>query len=132
MRVRNTSNKWPFADAGNVAIFRTAQILRLGLPILGAFLFALIFAGCAGKPQQQSAHLPDRYYVAEAALHYMLDKHSGFGVERDVYSAYILEPGEFTSQLLASFPEITRPLSPRTFRSQPRAEKHVIGQLASR
>jgi predicted small lipoprotein YifL len=67
-------------------------------------LLALSVAGCGRTPPLQSTSLPDRYYVAEAALHYLLDMHSGHGIERDHYSAYVLEQGEFTSELLASFP----------------------------
>jgi hypothetical protein len=56
-----------------------------------------------GLGQPQHASLPDRYYIEEAALRYMLDKHSRSPAERASCSAYVLEQGEFTSQLLASF-----------------------------
>jgi hypothetical protein len=48
--------------------------------------------------------LPERYYVLEAALRYMLNAHSSHGVERDHYSAYVLpKDGEFTPDLVAAF-----------------------------
>jgi len=34
-----------------------------------------------------------------------MDKHSNFGNERSFYSAYVIEGGEFTAQLIAAFPE---------------------------
>lgn len=55
------------------------------------------------KSATVAAALPDRYYVAEAALRYMLDRHSQSGSERDFYSAYIIEKGEFTAELVESF-----------------------------
>jgi len=71
----------------------------------------LTLTGCAPASLQHTTSLPDRYYVAEAALHYMLDSHSKSGSERDFYSAYVLEQGEFTAELLKSFPNYHPPVS---------------------
>jgi hypothetical protein len=58
-------------------------------------------AGCSPKPQMIRPALSDRYQVAEAALHHMMDEYS-FADARD-YSAYAIDGGDLTSQLVAAF-----------------------------
>src|SRR6185312_2731191 len=68
-----------------------------------AFIWLVMLLGCAQVPQFESSTGPDRYQVAETALRFLMDANSGQGVERDYYSAYVIRPGEFTSQLVAAF-----------------------------
>jgi len=67
------------------------------------FLIALLAIGCGRTTSPKQATLPDRYYVAEAALHYMCDLHSASANERTNGICYNIDGGEFTQQLLASF-----------------------------
>lgn len=73
-----------------------------------AFVYVLgiliVFAGCAGPPREGTdGSKPERYSVTEAALRYELGKASTLPGESDAYSGYILDCGEFTEELLASF-----------------------------
>src|SRR6185369_7605431 len=63
----------------------------------------LMLVGCAASPKPQRSGDATHYQIAEAALRYLMDKHSNHGVERDYYSAYVLGRGEFTSRLIAAF-----------------------------
>lgn len=71
--------------------------------LVGLSLACLVFAGCARMPQPKPSIASDRYQAAEASLRYMMDAHSGKGKECEYYSAYAIESGEFTTQLLAAF-----------------------------
>jgi hypothetical protein len=61
-------------------------------------LISMVIAGCDQKPQAVRSAGSDRYQVAEAALRSLMlpDPSSSF-------SAYAVDGGEFTSQLVASF-----------------------------
>ncbi|HTV41762.1 MAG TPA: hypothetical protein VMF08_14365 [Candidatus Sulfotelmatobacter sp.] len=45
----------------------------------------------------------ERYQVAEAALRHVMDEYSASSAERAAYSAYALDGGEFTLQLVIAF-----------------------------
>ena len=62
-----------------------------------------LLAGCARTPEPPRSEASDRYHVSEASLRYLMDAHSRHGIERDYYSAYVIERGEFASQLLSAF-----------------------------
>jgi len=70
---------------------------------LAIVLITLSVIGCGRPVPPQRAALPDRYFVAEAALHYMFDQHSRYIGERDGRLCYVIKRGEFTEPLLASF-----------------------------
>ena len=61
----------------------------------------LMLVGCARTPHHSADY--DRYRVEEAALRYLMDAQSAYGDERDHYSAYVIQQGQYTSQLLAAF-----------------------------
>jgi hypothetical protein len=83
------------------------------LLILRVFLFILTLSaltvGCGrvtqSKPVSRLEKIvrSDKFLVAESALHYMLDKYSGYGTNRDYYSAYEVDGGNFTAQLVSDF-----------------------------
>ncbi|MEI8291024.1 MAG: hypothetical protein WCH99_16285 [Verrucomicrobiota bacterium] len=77
--------------------------LGYGAVQLLALMGLLALAGCARTPETQRSVAGDRYQVAEASLRYLMDAHSGHGIERDYYSAYVIERGEFATQLLSAF-----------------------------
>jgi hypothetical protein len=52
----------------------------------------------------------DRYQVAEAALRYLMDSHSGHGHGEGDCSAYVVDGGEFTPQLLTAFADYQPPV----------------------
>jgi hypothetical protein len=66
-------------------------------------LVSLTILGCARTSPRTHSLDSDRYEIAEAALRYLMEAHSGHGVERNYYSAYVIEGGEFTSRLVAAF-----------------------------
>lgn len=70
---------------------------------LAIVLIALSVIGCGHAAPPQRLALPDRYFVAEAALRYMFDQHSHYSDERDGRTCYVIKRGEFTEPLLASF-----------------------------
>lgn len=76
---------------------KTKLLLGLALGLLVAMTF--LCAGCG----QKAAALPDRFYIAEAALRYMLDQDSSSSTSRDYYSAYVIDGGEFTPELVKAF-----------------------------
>jgi len=45
----------------------------------------------------------ERYQVAEAALRHTMDEYLSSPSEREAYSTYVLDGGEFTSQLVTAF-----------------------------
>ena len=63
-----------------------------------SILIALMLAGCKRTSAAPRIVLPDRYYAAQAALHYFLDKESDTNME-----AIVLSEGEFLPELAASF-----------------------------
>jgi hypothetical protein len=76
-------------------------------------MLGLGLVGCAHPDRPMMASAPERYYIVEAALHCVIDKHSGPG-DRRFYFSYFLEDGEFTAELVRSFtghkPAVTRRL----------------------
>lgn len=70
---------------------------------LFAIICLLALVGCAQTPPPYHSASTDRYQIAEAALRYLMDAHSSHGVESDHYSAYVIQRGEFTSQLPSAF-----------------------------
>lgn len=68
--------------------------------VIGMAILALV--GCVATPQSPQASASDRCHIAEAALRHLLDEHSDSGAERDHFSAYVIERGEFTAELVAA------------------------------
>jgi hypothetical protein len=85
---------------------------------LGRFYCILVaFVGCASPPHRgaggatsSSPARPAQYYVTEAALRYELGQHSADQAERDRYSGYILDCGEFTDDLVGALSGYTPPV----------------------
>lgn len=80
-------------------------------------LILVTLTGCRGtapeganRPRSDRLALPQRYYVTEAALRYMLDKHSHQPAERDVYSAYVVDCEEFQAKLVVALRDSAPPL----------------------
>jgi hypothetical protein len=74
--------------------------MRIFLTIV---LIVLAVAGCGRAVPPQHVALPDRYFVAEAALHYMCDQHSSSASEQDGHICYVIKKTEYAEQLLSSF-----------------------------
>ena len=82
---------WRWAASHAMRVFLTIVLIAL----------SVIRHGRAEPPQRLK--LPDRYFVAEAALRYMFYQHSHNGDERDGRICYVIKRGEFTEPLVASF-----------------------------
>ena len=79
----------------------------------------IAFTGCTSPPLGGEAGRvkngraqPEQYYVTEAALRYELGKHPSIEGERERYSGYVLDCGEFTDDLMGALTGYTPPFTP--------------------
>lgn len=87
------------------------------LKLAATMLMLLAVLGCKGtepvakgRSASRSSTLPDRYYVTETALRYMLNMHSRQPAERDYYGAYFIDSEEFESPLVRALGDYTPPV----------------------
>jgi hypothetical protein len=66
-------------------------------------LLMLSIVGCTRSSRPKRQALPEGYYVVQSALSYAFEESSGAGAARDYFSAYLLDGGEFTDQLVVAF-----------------------------
>jgi hypothetical protein len=77
------------------------KAFRLMRPLILIALIAAAVIGCTRKPQAIHPAGSNRYQVAEAALCHMMDEYSRS--DGKDWSAYVIDGGEFTPQLVAAF-----------------------------
>jgi hypothetical protein len=66
-------------------------------------LTIVVMADCTKKPQAHVLAGSDRYQVAEIALSHIMEEYSDSGKNPEGYYAYVVDGGEFTSQLVKAF-----------------------------
>jgi hypothetical protein len=75
---------------------------------------------------------PEQYHVTEAALRYELGKHSANEGERDRYSGYFLDCGEFTDELAEALRGYTPPVITNAMMADNRGDGDLIDSASGK